>query len=105
MFQPSNRRLCHLDQLAFTVGKDNVPFFVNDALEIDGQVVAVEWGREGSEIRVVTHRGRFVLTDGHGRTLRQERYRAGEGKRRVKTFATAIKAAEYAVEHKLENCQ
>lgn len=100
-YQPRNRNVAP-DTLAFTVGPDRVPFFVDD-VQSDGR--AIGWGRVGSPIRVLPyHTGRFVLCDDRGRFLKNERAFRGEGKRRVRTFRTAVDAALFAVTANVGDC-
>jgi hypothetical protein len=100
-YQPRNRNV--RSQQAFSVGPDEVPFYVDD---IDSRGGPIAWGREGNPIRVVTYYGgRFTLCDDRGRYLKRERAQRGEYRRRVRTFGTAPAAALFAVENAVESCE
>ena len=101
-YQPRNRRLCMPPVVAFEI--HGATFYVDDADERDGDIVPHAWGREGGVVRVVTYYGRFTLCDDRGRFLKRPAYR-GESKRRVRTFRSAIIAAEHAVLYAVESCE
>ncbi|MEJ7831369.1 MAG: hypothetical protein WKF79_00505 [Nocardioides sp.] len=99
-YRPRNRSVPVT--LAFSVGPDRVPFFVDD---VDSYGTATGWGRVGSPIRVLTyHGGRFVICDDRGRFLKNARCYRGEGKRRVRTFRTAVEAALFSVTANVADC-
>lgn len=105
MYQPSNRRLCQPGDVAFVIGAA-VPFCVDDAREQGETIVPIAWGREGSDVRVVSYyNGKFTLCDARGAFLKEVTCRRGEGKRRVKLFTRPEQAALFAVEHNVEECK
>lgn len=103
-YQPRNRRLCVPPVKAFTV--DGVDWYVDDAEEHGGRLVPNSWGREGSEIRIVTNGvGRYTLCDSRGRFLKRAQAYRGEYKRRVLSFPSKIKAALAQVRRGIETCE
>lgn len=102
-YRASNRRLC-MPPIKWSQ-VDGHDIYADDAVEGERGVEPFAWGLIGFPVRIVRLGiSRYTLCDTRGRFLRYAECRAGEGKRRVRTFATLAAAARYLVRAKVEEC-